>query len=175
MKVLVNNGHIIKENRNISSSMEDGLSGLFNDLSQVTNSCKTFLIGDKKLKSENIQSMCDEILQRFIPKEGAREYELIGIETLPDMASSRIPYTKSSKSVTELFYILENELKKVSDIDYTVLTLAQKKYVNKIIDTFKALLIQANKNITNCSNLETNYNLIAHIKGLNIDKFTNKQ
>ena len=91
------------------------------------------------------------------------------------MASSKISYTKSSKSVTELFYILEKKKKKVSDIDYTVLTLAQKKYVNKIIDTFKALLIQADKNINICSNLATNYNLIAHIKGLNIDKFTNKQ
>lgn len=56
--------------------------------------------------------MCDEILQRFIPKEGTREYELIEIEALLDMASSRISYTKSSKSVTELFNILENELKK---------------------------------------------------------------
>ncbi|UXA35869.1 hypothetical protein KZA80_08175 [Proteus terrae] len=175
MEVSVNNVQRIKENRNIIPSIGDGLSELFNNLSQVKNSCKTFLIGCKKLKSENIQSMCDEILQRLIPKEGAREYELIGIETLPDTASSRIPYTKSSKSVTELFYILENELKKVSDIDYTVLTLAQKKYVNKIIDTFKALLIQADKNINICSNLATNYNLIAHIKGLNIDKFTNKQ
>lgn len=175
MEVSVNNVQRIKENRNIIPSIGDGLSELFNNLSQVKNSCKTFLIGCKKLKSENIQSMCDEILQRLIPKEGTREYELIEIEALPDMASSKISYTKSSKSVTELFYILENELKKVSGIDYTVLTLAQKKYVNKIIDTFKELLIQADKNINIGSNLATNYNLIAHIKDLNIDKFTNKQ
>ncbi|HCN43360.1 hypothetical protein I5F07_03560 [Proteus vulgaris] len=175
MKVSVNNEHIIKENRNITPSMGDGLSGLFNNLSQVKNSCKAFLIGDEKLKSKNIQSMCDEILQRFIPKEGTREYELIEIEALPDMASSRISYTKSSKSVTELFNILENELKKISGMDYTVLTLAQKKYVNKIIDTFKELFIQANKNIKVGSSLATNYNLIAHIKALNTDKFTNKQ
>ncbi|WP_109418929.1 hypothetical protein [Proteus terrae] len=175
MEVSVNNVQRIKENRNIIPSIRDSLSELFNNLSQVKNSCKTFLIGCKKLKSENIQSMCDEILQRLIPKEGTREYELIEIEALPDMASSKISYTKSSKSVTELFYILENELKKVSGIDYTVLTLAQKKYVNKIIDTFKELLIQADKNINIGSNLATNYNLIAHIKDLNIDKFTNKQ
>lgn len=175
MKVSVNNVHIIKENRNIIPSMGDGLSGLFNNLSQVKNSCKTFLIGDEKLKSKNIQSMCDEILQRFIPKEGSREYELIGIEALLDMASSRISHTKFSKSVTELFNILENELKKVSGMEYTVLTLAQKKYVNKIIDTFKELLTQANENIKYGSNLTTNYNLIARIKNLNIDKLTNKQ
>ena len=169
MKVSVNNEHIIKENRNITSSMRDSFSGLFNNLSQVKNSCKTFLIGNEKLKSENIQSMCDEILQRFIPKEGTREYELIEIEALLDMASSRISYTKSSKSVTELFNILENELKKISGMDYTVLTLAQKKYVNKIRETFNELLTQANKNINIGSNLATNYNLIAHIKALNTD------
>lgn len=52
MKVSVNNEHIIKENRNITPSIGDGLSGLFNNLSQVKNSCKAFLIGDEKLKSK---------------------------------------------------------------------------------------------------------------------------
>lgn len=53
--------------------------------------------------------------------------------------------------------------------------ISSKKYVNKIIDTFKELFIQANKNIKVGSSLATNYNLIAHIKALNTDKFTNKQ
>lgn len=173
MRVSVSNEHTIKRNNNITSSVGDGLERLFNNLSQVENSCKTFLCGDKKLKSENIQLMCNEILQRVIPKEGSRKYELIEIEVLPDMASSRVSYTKFSKSVTELFNILENEFKKVSDIEYSVLTITQQKSVDKIRDTFSQISIQADKNIKNNSHLATNFNLNERIKALGIDKLHN--
>ncbi|MEQ5224764.1 hypothetical protein ABN220_03870 [Proteus cibi] len=168
--VNVSNENMVKGNNNITSSEGNGLDRLFNNLLQVENSCKTFLCGDKKLKSENIQLMCNELLQRVIPKEGSREYELIGIEVLPDMASSRVSYTKFSKSVTELFNILENEFKKVSDIEYSVLTIIQQKNVDKIKDTFSQISIQADKNIKNNSHLATNFNLNKRIKALGIGK-----
>ncbi|QNH64375.1 hypothetical protein H7F13_09935 [Proteus vulgaris] len=175
MRVSSSNEYLIKGNNNITSnvSVGGGLERLFNNLSQVKNSGKTFLVGDKKLKSENIQLMCNEILQRVIPKDGSRKYELIGIEVLPDMASSRVSYTKSSKSVTELFNILENELKKVSDMEYSVLTIAQQKNVDKIRDTFSQISIQADKNIKYNLHLATNLNLKERIKALGIDKLHN--
>ncbi|GLX62716.1 hypothetical protein KMU_07570 [Proteus vulgaris] len=169
MRVAVNNENMIEINNNITPSMGDDFCLLFNKLSQARNSCKTFLIGDKKLKSENIQLMCDELLQRVIPKEGCREYELIEIETLPDLVSSRVSYSKYSKSVTELFNILENELKKVSGMEYFVLTRSQQKNVDKIKDTFSQISTQTDKNIRYNSYLATNLNLNERIKILGID------
>lgn len=169
MRVAVNNENMIEINNNITPSMEDDFGLLFNKLSQARNSCKTFFIGDKKLKSENIQLMCEELLQRVIPKEGCRAYELIEIETLPDKVSSRVSYSKYSKSVTELFNILENELKKVSGMEYFVLTKDQQKNVDKIKDTFSQISTQIDRNIRNNSCLATNLNLNERIKAFGID------
>ncbi|MEQ5323438.1 MULTISPECIES: hypothetical protein [Proteus] len=173
MRVSANNENLIKRNNSITPSMADNSGLLFNKLSQVINSCKTFLIGDKKLKSENIQLMCEELLQRVIPKEGCRAYELIEIETLPDKVSSRVSYSKYSKSVTELFNILENELKKVSGMEYFVLTKDQQKNVDKIKDIFSQISTQTDKNIRYNSYLATNLNLNERIKAFGIDTLNN--
>ncbi|MBG6025832.1 hypothetical protein [Proteus columbae] len=173
MRVSANNENLIKRDNSITPSMADNSGLLFNKLSQARNSCKTFLIGDKKLKSKNIQLMCEELLQRVISKEECRGYELIEIETLPDMVSSRVPYSKYSKSMIELFNILENELKKVSGMEYFVLTKAQQKNVDKIKDTFSQISIQADKNFRKNSCLAINLTLIRRIEALGIDTLNN--
>lgn len=99
-------------NHNAAIGTDDNSSSLSNKLSKIENSGKALLLGDEKLKSKNIRIMCEELLQCTIPKEGKREYELIELNILREIVSSRISYTKYSKSVTELFNSLRKSAKR---------------------------------------------------------------
>ncbi|HCH49652.1 MAG TPA: hypothetical protein DEV59_02990 [Proteus sp.] len=99
-------------NHNAAIGTDDNSSSLSNKLSKIENSGKALLLGDEKLKNKNIRIMCEELLQCTIPKEGKREYELIELNILREIVSSRISYTKYSKSVTELFNSLRKSAKR---------------------------------------------------------------